>query len=199
MSKAVAVEPETLTNRLRLGLAPLHAELEALMGLPGRLKTLADYVRCLRLFHGIFAPLEQSLGAQREWAYHGIDFESRRRAPALGADLRALGHEVPAFEPLNPSLFSRFSEAFGALYVLEGSTLGGKFILAAINQTIGPELSGATRFFSGHGAQSGALWRDFKAALDRYGRAGPGHADDVIAGAAECYGLFSAAAGQQSA
>jgi len=196
MSEAAAIQEESLTIRLRHVLAPAHAGLEARMDLPGRIKTLPDYAACLRLFHGIFAPLEAALATHPHWAAWGVNFDERRRAPSLRADLRALGHHEPDVEPLNPPGFTNFSDAFGALYVLEGSTLGGKFILAAINRILGDRVAGATRFFSGHGARSGLLWRDFKAALDAYGDAHPEHGDAVISGAARCYALFAAAAAE---
>jgi len=188
---------ESLTHRLRQELAPVHAELESKMDLPGRLKTLADYTSCLCLFHGIFAPLEQMLGRYTQWAAHGIDFDERRRTPSLQSDLRALGQEDAAVNLINPLIFDGFSEAFGALYVLEGSTLGGKFILSATTDVLGARIAGATRFFAGHGPKGGSLWRDLTIALDRYGQTHPNRCNLVISGAASCYGLFTAASVQQ--
>ena len=54
------------------------------------------------------------------------DWANRRRGPLLCADLAALDCGVPAPEP-GPVLADRAAAA-GALYVLEGSRLGGKLL-----------------------------------------------------------------------
>ncbi|RYY93360.1 MAG: hypothetical protein EOO11_19855, partial [Chitinophagaceae bacterium] len=51
------------------------------------------------------------------------------------------------------------------LYVLEGSTLGGRFIVKMIAAALPGLPEGALRFFRGYGAETGPMWLTFQAAL----------------------------------
>ncbi len=48
----------------------------------------------------------------------------------------------------------------GALYVLEGSTLGGVQIARALKNRVGNGLGNALLFFVGRGERQGAMWRE---------------------------------------
>ena len=63
-----------------------------------------------------------------------------------------------------PTLDSQ-SAAMGAMYVLEGSTLGGKIISKVLRKQV-PDLDGSLSFFDGYGDQTGEMWSRFKSALD---------------------------------
>jgi heme oxygenase len=76
-----------------------------------------------------------------------------------------------------------FAHALGALYVLEGSALGGQVILRDIEARIGRQIAGATQFFGGRGTAVGPTWQTFKTALNAFGRQQPFRAADVISGA----------------
>jgi heme oxygenase len=176
-----------LSGRLRMETAAAHRAVEAAAGLPGRVVTVADYAACLSRFFRLFAPLEAAIGGFAGWADLGIDLGARRRTPALLADLRALGCEPPAPAPI---LLPAFPAAIGALYVLEGSALGGKILAQAFARQV-PAIAGATKFFGGDGARSGEMWRDFRAALDLYGEKNPAAQPAVIAGAVAAFGQFA--------
>ncbi len=55
------------------------------------------------------------------------------------------------------------ADRLGALYVVEGSTLGGAFIAKALERSA----ADARRFFRGHRGDHGRLWRNLVKALDR--------------------------------
>jgi heme oxygenase len=179
---------------LKSDLAVIHAELEQIIQIPERIKTAWDYVACLKMYFGIFQPLEELLAARTEWAFLGIDFDERRRTPALIADIVALGGvAVPTAMP-EPRKLLPFAEALGAFYVLEGSTLGGRIILRALERTIGDGMSGATRFFEGHGARTGSQWVAFKQVLDSYGEDHKEEYEMILRGAINCFDVFRKAA-----
>jgi len=177
-----------LSGRLRTETAAAHRAVEAAAGLPGRIETVADYTACLTRFFRLFAPLEDAIGGFAGWAELGIDLAARRRTPALLADLAALGCAPPA--PAATKL-PGFAAALGALYVLEGSALGGKILAAAFERQLGPAIAGATGFFGGQGLQTGEMWREFRAALDFYGEKNPAAQAAVIAGAEQIFGQFA--------
>ncbi len=178
----------TLSGRLRQETAAAHRAVEDAAGLPARVVTVADYAACLTRFFRLFAPLEHAIGGFAGWAELGIDLAARRRTPALLADLAALGCAPPAPAAIR---LSGFAAALGALYVLEGSALGGKILAAAFERQLGPSIAGATGFFGGRGVAAGEMWREFKAGLDFYGEKNPTAQPAVIAGAATIFGQFT--------
>jgi heme oxygenase len=182
-----------LSAWLRAVSAPQHKAVEAAAALPQSIQTLADYAACLGRFLSVVAPLEHHLGSFHEWGEAGVQLAARARTPALQADLRAFNvnpDHVPHRHILRPA---SFAEAFGALYVLEGSTLGGKLILKAAASRLGPAISGAAAFFSGHGEAAGPMWQNFKTALDNFGRTWPAQQVLVAAGAKQTFQHFACA------
>jgi heme oxygenase len=175
-----------LSAQLRAQTAALHQQTEALLGLPHAIQSLQEYQGCLCKFLGLYAPLEHSMARFREWDQHGLTLPSPSQTQCLTADLAVLGIDPASISEAPPVLrpdLPTFSHALGALYVLEGSTLGGRMILRELDERIGPQISGATRFFGGRGATVGATWLIFKTALDAFGDARPSLRAEVVSGA----------------
>ncbi len=91
---------------------------------------LADrtgYAAFLRAHAEAFLPIEAALdagGAERLIE----DWPERRRSDAIRQDLDALGEAVPTSTDEEQSMPLSDAQLAGALYVLEGSRLGGKFL-----------------------------------------------------------------------
>lgn len=137
------------------------------MGLPDSVRTLTQYRAALQRFWGFHQPVEAAL-ARLDWG--GFSFEPRRRAWLAEADLRALGMagaEIESLPRCRTELPAGPAAAWGVLYVLEGSTLGGKVIRRALEQRLGDQVVRATRFFDDRQRPSGSLWRSFLAELER--------------------------------
>ncbi len=115
-------------DRLRAATADVHAALEAALDLGRALQTRDDLVEVLARFHGFFLPLEATL-AERLGAEV---MTGRHRGPALEADLRSLGCPPAAIAALpvcaDAGALATPSDAWGALYVVEGARLGGRII-----------------------------------------------------------------------
>lgn len=143
----------------------LHQQVELLL-IP-RIKSVQnrdDYAQILRLFYGYFAPLEHRIAPFFEAALLP-DFPHRRKAGLLLQDLQHLGlNEEPVWCPKLPGI-KNINQAWGALYVLEGSTLGGVHIAAMIRQKIQP-VENVLAFFQGYGANTSTMWHLFKETLD---------------------------------
>ncbi len=91
------------------------------------------------------------------------DWPSRGRSEALSQDLRELG--VVSTDDSNTGDFElRPAEAFGVLYVLEGSRLGSRILLGHTKTSDDQMLRSATRYLS---ANDAALWRTFLATLEK--------------------------------
>ncbi len=182
---------EPLSSQLREATSTLHLHVEQILGLPGAIRQRADYVRCLSRFYGLYQPLEAMLASFHAWPAAGIDIAACTQSGKLAEDLRTLGVEAAQLEtaphrslPLLPD----FAHALGALYVLEGSTLGSQYILPRLVEQMGTQLLGATSFFFGRGAQTGRCWKHFREALDHYGLRFPENRTAVVQGAQACFG-----------
>jgi len=176
----------SLSGQLREGTALLHREIEAVLGLPGAIRTRDDYQDWLGRFLGLYDPVERLLATFSEWGSFSLLMSSRDHTGCVVGDLAALGidpRELPRASPaLLPDL-PTFAHALGALYVIEGATLGGRLILRDLEPRLGASIAGATRFFGGRGEAVGPMWQSFRAALDEFGSLQPLLCTDVVVGA----------------
>lgn len=186
-------EAGSLSARLRMAVAGIHDEIEAYAGIPGKILSLADYAGCLSRFYTIFEPVEHWLAQFREWPALGIDIGAQCRVPAILNDLATLGFDGEDLKVLDVPRPPSFAAALGALYVLEGSALGGKVVLRQIEARLGREVAGATTFFGGAGRASQLSWPAFKGKLDFFGTKRPGAQAQVIEGAADIFRWFGKA------
>lgn len=138
---------------LRSATAEAHARLDALFS-TFDLTNPVDYGRFLQAQAGAFAPMEDALDAAGA-ALVVPDWPARRRAPALSADLASLGLPHPA--PVAAPALRSEAAILGALYVLEGSRLGGALLVRTV-----PE--GLPKTFLTPG--NPAAWRAFVTLLD---------------------------------
>lgn len=92
-----------------------------------------DYGAFLLAQAGAFPPIEEALDRSGA-AEVVVDWPSRRRSAALLADIAALGLQRPP-EVSSPVLGST-ADILGALYVLEGSRLGGTVLVRAVPDSL---------------------------------------------------------------
>ena len=107
-----------------------------------------DYIALLRRLLGFHGAVEAALAAAPCLRPFGIAIEERRRAPLLEADLDAMdaapGLAAPALVPPSSA-----AAAMGWLYVVEGSTLGGRHLARGLDGLLGEDVAGR-RFLLGH-------------------------------------------------
>jgi heme oxygenase len=156
---------------LREGTEVLHQELERIL-IP-RIKqtnTKAGYLSLLQLFYGYYYPLEQHIAAHIDTSFPG-GFETRRKASLLLQDMAVINGGPVDTPPLCTDIpeITDACQALGALYVLEGSTLGGQVISQILTKNlVVPELPQALSFFQGYGADTQTMWDSFVHYLDGY-------------------------------
>ncbi len=194
MPDGAAAGPAPLSAALRQATAAAHAALEHAAfehaGWAGRLASPAAYAAWLARHYAVFAPAEAQLARLGPWPLTGIDLPAHRRLPALAADLTALGIDPAAIAALAFPPPPTLAAGLGALYVLEGSALGGKIILREAQARLGDAIAGATGFFAAAGHPP---WTLFKSRLDAYGAAHCHAQPAVIAGALAMFAAFAAA------
>lgn len=175
---------------MKAATAGLHAEVEGLVPLARRPLTRSDYVEHLVRLAGFHLPLEAALLDGFDWAGLGlIDVDRRRRSGALLADLAALGVSPDAPPRCPPAAPGDLGRALGALYVLEGSTLGGLVIARELSGRFDPPVP--LGYLSADGPHVGARWKAFGAFAE--GLAGERSiADGAVAGAVDTFARLAA-------
>jgi len=128
-----------LRLRLRAATAQTHERLHGHAGLgaaaSGRM-ALADYRLLLARLWGFHKAFERAIEAGASGLDLPVDMKARARAPMLEADLATLGcsaAEIARLPHCDYMFRPRGAPAcLGALYVVEGSTLGGLHIARAL-------------------------------------------------------------------
>lgn len=178
MTLAARPRAHTPVARLRAHTAAAHDAVDAAFGAHD-LTNRVDYRRFL-LSHALALPAAEAAFAAC------TDLPSwRERTSLLAADLRELDAPIPA--PLAFDLPAGDGAAWGALYVTEGSRLGGVMLARGVPATL-PSRYLSARHESGE-------WRALLAAIDARGAAeDDAWVDAAIAGADACFALYQRAA-----
>ncbi len=167
-----------ILDHLRSATRDLHDGLEARLDVFTRLADPARRREMVGRFLAFYRPAEAAL-ARTLANEPDLEFDARRKVPALERDMATLKAASPVDAPLAPP--AGRSEALGFLYVLEGSTLGGRVIDKQVRaRGLSPE---GLSFFQGYGEATGARWKAFCAVLER--------ADDQAAAARGARSAFA--------
>ncbi|MBL6456587.1 biliverdin-producing heme oxygenase [Belnapia sp. T6] len=184
MSTRHALREATAAAHERLhGLAPFRALAEGRIDAPA-------YIRLLRRLLGFHAAIEAALEAAPPLGAYGIDLAQRRRSGLLRQDLAHFGAAAEAPAAPVPDLGTA-ARALGALYVTEGSTLGGRQLARSLDHLLPAGGSAGRAFLLGHGAAHGAMWAACCAAIEA-GGAEPGGLGGMVAGAKGTFAAFEA-------
>jgi heme oxygenase len=158
--------------RLRAATATTHERMHAHPGFEAAAAgtiELSDYRRLLVRLYGFHRPFEDIVRSAADVYRIDLDMNARARSPMLLADLQTIGFDPSAATlPLWPPSLRLVSKGslLGALYVLEGSALGGVQIARALKDRVGNGLGKALLFFVGRGDRQGAMWREFVEELE---------------------------------
>ncbi|MBJ6143661.1 biliverdin-producing heme oxygenase [Hymenobacter sp. BT559] len=150
------MSPSPLLQALRLETRPAHDQLEQNtfnQQLTAGTITEAATVHFLTKMYGFLVPYEAQLRQQDlgpEW-----EVATRQRAHLILEDLQLPAGQLPACPDMPP--LGTWPQLLGAMYVLEGSTLGGQVISRQLAKANIPLRS----YFSGYGERTGPLWKVF--------------------------------------
>lgn len=178
------------TDKIKEATLQNHQQVEkVLVGKMKSMRSANDYVELLSIFYSYFGGLEQQIKP-----YITLetlpDHDNRRKTVAIADDLATLGGTMPeiatgdALPQINNEL-----EALGALYVIEGSTLGGKIISQMIQKHLHITDGAGLSFFNGYGDNTQQMWDIFKAGLNNAVKT-PADETIVLNAANETFGKF---------
>lgn len=157
-----------LSDRLRNETREAHVSVEALI-IPKikKLDSANAYADLLRIFYGFFKPVEEKIAAiitNQELP----DVDKRRKAETIIEDIDFIGEQKPDTECNDlPAITSR-TMALGAMYVLEGSTLGGQHLTKMISGKMNFTGTEGVTFFSGYGSNTMSMWSNFRIYMDKF-------------------------------
>ena len=152
------------SDELKEGTLQVHRRLEKkLIQQIKEIRNIEDYVQLLERMYGYYQPLQQRIASNLT-----NEQPRGRYAENIIDDIRNLDplHELE-FEICDnlPELNSP-AASMGALYVTEGSTLGGQIITGMISKQlkVSPEIGFS--FFNAYGEQTRLNWEKFKEELN---------------------------------
>lgn len=166
-------QQEKFLKELRQQTGPMHEALEAnkySKAIGDGTITVAGLGFFMKKFYGFFQPLEEPI-------YHpGIvpvdDVMQRRKLHLLRSDLAYLRLDEENLYPGNVNSilpdYSTVAAKMGIMYVIEGSTLGGKVIGRMLKKSLGLEDGKGTSYYNSYGEELGPMWKSFVFSLTDY-------------------------------
>lgn len=177
-------------TRLREATRPEHLALETLP-LSGALinpsVTRHEYGRYLQSMVPVVSIIEDDIYPIVSKIFP--DLAQRRKLPFLIDDLTFLQLPVNQLRlAINKErlITTSVPHAIGIVYVLEGSTLGGRIIVKNIQSALGLDKNQGASYFTGFGEQTGRLWKSFLDALTRY-EITSGNGEAIMEGARQAF------------
>jgi len=133
------------------------------------IKTYDDYAAVLKMFYGYFHPLEKII---RKHINIDVlrDVDERRNSLFILHDLKSINYSTENLAVCDdlPEIKS-VADAFGCLYVLEGSTLGGRMISRMLMKNFYIKLGDNNlNFFNGYKEDTGKKWAHFLSVINQY-------------------------------
>ncbi len=157
-----------LLDKIKQQTAQNHAAMEnsiLMKPIINRELSLDSYKKILTKFYGFFQPLENSINRFSDIPNYLPDLETRRKSLAIKEDLHRLGYKNEIDICTDLPEITTLSQALGCLYVMEGSTLGGRMISKIIKESLLLDKDSGVSFFSGYGEETGKKWKLFCQAL----------------------------------
>ena len=130
----------------------------------------SEYVFCLQRLHGVVASWEKAAtghvgdASRPDWLK--VVVKQRLRRPMLERDLAHFNvFNGSVSGPVMPE-FQSISSLLGAMYVMEGSTLGGQLIGRHVDRVLGLVDGEGSAYFHGHRELTGSMWKEFCGVLE---------------------------------
>jgi len=130
--------------------------------------TVANYQAYIARMYGVMAGCENNVFPILLEVFP--DLKQREKSDLIVKDLESTGLLRTEIErlPVCDFSFSTIGQALGIMYVLEGSTLGGRVLYKHIHKTLGLDESTGASFFWGYGSETGSMWKNFIHTFSEY-------------------------------
>ncbi|WP_138754298.1 biliverdin-producing heme oxygenase [Paenibacillus sinopodophylli] len=163
-------------TRLREETAPNHDQIESnpyAKAIMNQTLSQEEYTLYLEKFYGFIKPAERIIAQLSGWGEFKSSLGERAKAPLLERDLLVLGksaeqiNELPECSGL-PEL-TTVAQAFGYMYVIEGSTMGGQIITKQVRKflPLAEQENKGTEYFNAYGTETRAKWAEFRGVIEQ--------------------------------
>ncbi|MEM7108902.1 MAG: biliverdin-producing heme oxygenase [Bacteroidota bacterium] len=154
-----------ISNLLKEATQEAHLSLERKVILKIRsIQDNTDYAQFLIYFYAYFNALEGVIDPYIT-PQNLPDYHSRRTSQFLKRDLEALGYTADQLPKVTVPEIDSSQQAFAALYVMEGSVMGGRHIVKMLK---GKGITEGLSFFSGYGDATEKRWKRFQTELNAW-------------------------------
>jgi heme oxygenase len=154
-----------LLARLRAETQDCHQSLENALDIMRPSMQREDYFSLLAGFRGFVAPWEAALVASLPAPMRAFALQ-REKTALLDDDLRFISDETCVPEQLPQCVIDwplhTVAQCFGSMYVMEGSTLGGRIIGPAMASRFNLSDRRGYAYFDPYGDRTGSMWNAFK-------------------------------------
>lgn len=178
----------TVSEYLKQNTASYHDAAEKLFNskkIFSKTFTLEDYKKIIHSNYLMLLHSEDKIFKKLDKYSEKLQLSDRMKLPLIEKDLKSLLLKK-AVADSELELASQH-EALGAMYVIEGSTLGGNVIAKQLSKTDG--FDGITfNFFGCYHKNTGAMWKSFKETLDA--EVHENNYDEVLSGAKKLYSFL---------
>lgn len=159
-----AAPQDIFLKNLREGTAESHTALEnnsISKALLSEEVSLQDYQIYLEKMYGLVKGIENDVYPVVKDIFP--DLQLRKKAFLIETDLRNTGYSAEQFSliPVKHFITDGTDKATGMMYVLEGSSLGGRVLYKHVNKYLGLTESIGASFFAGYGDRTGPMWKAF--------------------------------------
>jgi heme oxygenase len=180
-----------LSTGLRIHTKVNHQKLEKkIIAAIKAIDNMQGYTDLLILFASYFGAVEKLVDESINLSCVP-DYLQRRKVAALTADMNFLNTQlIPHAVPIILPDIENNLQCMGAMYVMEGSSLGGATIANLIASKTKLSTEGGLAFFNGYGANTIPMWQTFKNQLDSI-VLNPGDEYVVIHSANQTFARFS--------
>lgn len=177
-----------ILDQLRSRTAAAHASLERRLRLARAEPTLAHYASYLGAMYGFTAPLELGFRRLPSSLAAELELDLRSKAELIARDLaelaERLGHATSRAPCEHLPRNDNPARTLGVLYVLEGSTLGARFLLRHLQPL---NIDGCSSYLQSYGSALGAMWDKMRGALVRYAAAHPEQQAELLDSAVQTF------------
>jgi len=169
-SNVAVVDSSSALTVLRARTRALHEQIESGINLAKLLSTREGYRSLLAAYLSLYRPFEAALAAAPGAVRELVGFPETGHVRLLEGDLRALGMTDAQINAVADAVglpdLSETNALLGALYVIEGSQLGGQMIYRDVQAKLGLDKQSGASFFGGEGENTGRHWKQFLSGLE---------------------------------
>jgi heme oxygenase (biliverdin-IX-beta and delta-forming) len=183
MDVSSTTQPQSMINLLRAQTATHHHGLESGLRIQERLSGADTRGPLIAGYNRFYSKCEAALEPHL-WDISDLTFSFRFRSRKIPGTAELACRENPWIDLSIPSIGTK-AKALGAMYVLEGSTLGGKTILKTLSRH-GVATEGL-HFLDPYGKDAGALWRAFVHVLERETESDQTARNECVSGAMDAF------------